>query len=652
MRRSIPRRHSTRNGLRDTLPTRVALAVACLLVVQLPYLGVPLRAQVTSDNEFGREYSDLSPEQQALLDDFFARFSEVTGESVDPTETYGLTRMSVRTTFEAVTHALQATTLTDASGRPLGTGLDLIDQIETVSGRVHGTGTDQQFRLYARLVLGARDILEQSQEFSKGPNNFMYHPGYPLSYRQDGGVPSIQISVSNDFARADVDVDYRSLVFPVSLFNGHLTVANSDVRAGDNAERHQGRWEGFVQWWRGLFGLPSVAGTEPDDPDLAPLADVPRSREDRIDRAVDDFLTAWLVEGQPEVAVGHLSRQAYECLALQPGEADPFDYGMAPYRYWAGLQQVNDVIGIVDSLDGVTVGVRWTYPGLTLVEHDAHDRYVIFGVPDELAAQWTCENLARPAPVLPDPNIEPGTVFDDFHYFLSTFYIDGLPGQSGGLALLWGREDDYWKVVSYETDPAPSGVGDLPDLRAGGETVVPERTDGDPALLRAVEGFTESWLVDKDLESTMAFVSSRLLPCVDLYQAQSEPRVRTDAERTRRLRLGLTRTAESLGEVDQLEDLISGVEVWNPVVREVTHDREAAYAVYSLPEWVGVEADCQRRVDAIEPVPEDDRATGYGRYYMSTLRIDTFRGETVALALGWVDEGDGWQIYTLKISDP
>ena len=58
----------------------------------------------------------------------------------------------------------------------------------------------------------------------------MYHPGYPLSYRQSGGVPSIQFSVSADFERADIDVDYRSLTFPFSLFNGHLTLANSDVR--------------------------------------------------------------------------------------------------------------------------------------------------------------------------------------------------------------------------------------------------------------------------------------------------------------------------------------------------------------------------------------------------------------------------------------
>ena len=44
---------------------------------------------------------------------------------------------------------------------------------------------------------------------------------------------------------ADVDVDYRGSSFPVMLFNGHLSAANSDVRAGNNAERHAARWTGF-----------------------------------------------------------------------------------------------------------------------------------------------------------------------------------------------------------------------------------------------------------------------------------------------------------------------------------------------------------------------------------------------------------------------
>jgi hypothetical protein len=51
-------------------------------------------------------------------------------------------------------------------------------------------------------------------------------------------VPAIQISCAADGKRTDIDVDYRSSKFPVAILNGHLSSANSDVRAGNNHARH------------------------------------------------------------------------------------------------------------------------------------------------------------------------------------------------------------------------------------------------------------------------------------------------------------------------------------------------------------------------------------------------------------------------------
>ena len=64
----------------------------------------------------------------------------------------------------------------------------------------------------------------------------------------------MQMSMSEDGLRADIDVDYRSSRSPQSLFNGHLTASNSDVRAGDNPRLHNARWSGLVLWWQDTFG--------------------------------------------------------------------------------------------------------------------------------------------------------------------------------------------------------------------------------------------------------------------------------------------------------------------------------------------------------------------------------------------------------------
>lgn len=101
---------------------------------------------------------------------------------------------------------------------------------------VHGARGDLQFRLYVQLAPDALALLDASQEFGRSMDNTVYHKGYPICYRSQG-TPSIEVSVSRDGALSDID--YRSSKFPAFLFNGHLTAANSDVRAGNNDERHK-----------------------------------------------------------------------------------------------------------------------------------------------------------------------------------------------------------------------------------------------------------------------------------------------------------------------------------------------------------------------------------------------------------------------------
>jgi hypothetical protein len=39
--------------------------------------------------------------------------------------------------------------------------------------------------------------------------------------------------------------------------------------------------------------------------------------------------------------------------------------------------------------------------------------------------------------------------------------------------------------------------------------------------------------------------------------------------------------------VSRLEDVIAGVDFWVPDVREIIHEREGAYSLFSLPDWRG-----------------------------------------------------------------
>src|SRR5262245_19555839 len=79
--------------------------------------------------EFGKSYATLRPEQKRLVDDLIRRYNVTAGSKVVPQPAYDAARMSVRTTFDGVTHALLTTGLTNVKGSSLGRAIDLVDAI-------------------------------------------------------------------------------------------------------------------------------------------------------------------------------------------------------------------------------------------------------------------------------------------------------------------------------------------------------------------------------------------------------------------------------------------------------------------------------------------------------------------------------------------
>ena len=302
-------------------------------------LAVDIITAQQPPQRFGGAYSELDERRQQLVGDWVARFTKVTGQGLDARSFYDtILSLSAKTTFDAVTHALLTTPLTDASGQKFGDGLSLIERVDSVKGEVAGASGDRQFRLYVRLTANAREMLNRSREFKRGVDNTVYHKGYPINYREQRGTPSIQVSIAMDGRLADVDVDYRASVFPVSLFNGHLSAANSDVRAGNNAERHAGRWSGFQNWWGSFFGANLERAPAKDTIPAFTLPKVPRAGNKNISEMVPDFLQAWLVEGDVVAAMGYVSERSYACLAQDSPDPSAFDRGLAPVQIMVNLK--------------------------------------------------------------------------------------------------------------------------------------------------------------------------------------------------------------------------------------------------------------------------------------------------------------------------
>jgi hypothetical protein len=358
--------------------------------VFLGVLAIEILIAQQPARRFGGSYSDLDERRQQLVVDWVARFTKVTGQRLDARSFYDdVLSLSTKTTFDAVTHALMTTPLTDASGQKLGDGLVLIERVDSVKGEVSGASSDRQFRMYVRLTADARQMLNRSREFKRGIDNTVYHQGYPINYREKRGTPSIQLSIAQDDRLADVDVDYRSPSFPVSLFNGHLSAANSDVRAGDNAERHAGRWTGFQNWWRSFFGagVEQAAVAKETRPAFT-LPRVPRAGKKSINEMVPDFLQAWLVEGDVVAAMGYVSERSYACLAQDAPDPSAFDRGLAPVQILVNLKAAHDALGKRDSLEGLMMGVPLPIPGLRVTRQPHQAQFALYDVPDDMAARF------------------------------------------------------------------------------------------------------------------------------------------------------------------------------------------------------------------------------------------------------------------------
>jgi hypothetical protein len=636
------------------IPSRV-LHVLVAATLSLAIWLVPAVAQERPAGQpatFGATYGELTDEQRLLIDGFFRRAGAILGVTMDPRQRYDAAPLSSRSTFSAVTHALLGSTLTDRrSGQSLGRTIDIIDYVEGVRGQVKGAPGDEQFRVYVALKPGAREMVDNAKEFRHTADNTFFHQGYPISYRQDG-YPSIQISMARDASRADIDVDYRSSRFPVALVNGHLSAANSDVRAG-NLDRHNGRWTGLVNWWDGFMGSLFTADVEvPEDaPQTFPVT--PRAGSKTIDVAVDDFLTSWLVEGRPNLAVAYVDAAAYDCLAQRlEREGQALDRGLASLQLFARMRRINDAVGPRKSLSGTTRPRRLPDPALRVVDHKRQDQYSIYGVPPALAEQMSCASYTSFGKLPPAPvTRRRGEVYENFY---STIAIDRPDRAGAALGLLWQRRDGLWKIVSYQAvwEDAADAVT-MPELMKPAAPGAEARVTAEPSLLQSNERFLEAWLVRKTYDEAVAVIAPEAYACVNLYLDQGETPKTSVAEQSARLRAGMQRVSDQVGAAARLEEVIESVEPTDPRLRVVDQPRIDAFHLLGVPDWMGPTLTCEARLARGDTAATDEGADrDYGSYYISALRFVN-RGEPGAvLVLGWRRETDAWRIFSFKVIEP
>jgi hypothetical protein len=594
--------------------------------------------------ELGKSYAALRPEQKRLVDDFVSRYNATTGSKLVPEQAYDNARLSIRTTFDAVTHALMTAKLTDAGGKSLGRAIDLVDAVDEVMGEESGVGGDRQFRVYVYLKPNAIDILSGSQEFFHDKDNSVYHKGFPICYRLKNGPPSIQFSISRDHKLSDVDVDYRSSGFPKALVNGHLSASNSDVRAGNNLDRHDGRWSGLNGWWRNVFGQFGTGGKPPKENATERLGRIPLNPAVKADEGVDtsahDFLQSWLVKREPNMSVAYFSRRSYPCLEAMPQNSrQSVSQGMVRLRTLMAMQKFSDSIGTVNSVaDVLEPADKWSQT-LKPAKNAYASEFRLVNVPADMASDEECVAVPND-----DSNKRPK----------EKYFATALRGKKGNsrnkvMSLLWAREGDYWKIIAIRIED--SSDADVVPKNAAAQTEPsveePRNIVADPAAVKYVTQFYQTWIVKRDVVQASRFASQRSYQCLP---APSEEQKKLTP--IARIQSGLKQPLTRIAAGANLSDMMSSVQPVNDLLRPVQQENSNAFAMMAVPDQKANSFLCQHR-QVSEASPELNPADAkYGTYYLTASRLNYGGEESPALLLLWTQEETSWRVVAWAVELP
>ena len=627
----------------------------CLATTLAVLLVATLNAQnkaPTQPQEFHGTYEELGPAQRQLIDEWYADYNKMTHDNSQPTD-YNQFSMSTRTTFEAVTHALMTTELTDKSGKSLGNALSIVESIEAINGKVPRARGDLQFRLYVVLKPDALQKLKDSGEFFRDRDNTVYHHGYPLNYRQDGGAPSIQISVAKDTRHADIDVDYRSAKFPNALVNGHLTAANSDVRAGGNTQKHLQRWQGLADWWQNLFGF--IDQEEPNE-SLAEgeIPAIPRKADAKVEAAAADYLTSWLVEQKPNLSAAYLSSLSYSCLEeYAPDSGKIVSAGVAPYLAANEMAEVNRLIGKVNTLQDAVEPLGLHDRDLKPVKHPYEKAFALYQVSNGEAAEYICD---------------PDRAFDDFDkmraarsrnryggYFASVFRLKAPKTRSDTITLLWSKEGKYWKVIAWDVEPEDGSPSKTPDMRRRftATKAAPDTIRADPEFVRASRDFLHSWLVADNFDHAADYFSHRSDDCAASYLSPDKSSPSTSADHSASLRTAMTSLGKEVGPAKQLSDVMEPVQPEHDDFKVLRSEGEGAYTVVAIPDYLSELFLCDKE-SSNHPydVSPDSKTMAYGNYYATLFNLRTPGDHPAALTLLWARENQKWKIIAYELLAP
>ena len=234
-------------------------------------------------------------------------------------------------------------------------------------------------------------------------------------------------------------------------------------------------------------------------------------------------------------------------------------------------------------------------------------------------------------------------------YFATAFRGKQGDSRNKVMSLLWAQQGGYWKIVAIRIEDS-SDAGIVPN-NAAAQAVpaveAPRSIAGDPAAVKEITEFYQTWIVKRNVAQASAFASTRSYQCLP---APSEDQKKLTP--IARIQSGLQGPLARIPSGTSLSDMMSGVQPVNDLLRPVQQENSNAFAMMAVPDQKADSFLCQHRQmpgGSPDLQPADAK---YGAYYLSASRLNYGEEQSPALLLLWTKEKEDWKVVAWAVELP
>ena len=172
-------------------------------------------------------------------------------------------------------------------------------------------------------------------------------------------------------------------------------------------------------------------------------------------------------------------------------------------------------------------------------------------------------------------------------------------------------------------------------------------------MIRAAAAFHDAWYVRKDGEAAFKHLSPRCYPCYNVFRPDEQPAAASSAEAGQLIGQRMKLLGEWAGAGSRIEDLLAAVEPHHHDLKIVKHDRQAAFAIVSLPDSMASHLDCAklRRGESL-PVETSAGPKNYGAHYATGFRLKRSGPDAAVLWALWGKEAAAWKVISYAVVAP